>query len=111
MNKLLLLLIGMLLAFDAQAVFMDGRKLLTFCQRYETSPSAEGVYCSGYVAAVVDVMKEDSIAGWKACTTGVAIDQAVRVVTKFLGDHPELLNYYGSSLTASALSEAFPCKQ
>jgi hypothetical protein len=106
-----ILLISMLLAFDAQAVFMDGRKLLTFCHKNELSPSAESVYCLGYVAAVVDVMKEDSIAGWKACTTGVSIDQAVKVVTTFLREHPELLQYYGSSLAASALSEAFPCKK
>jgi hypothetical protein len=46
------------------------------------------------------------------CLPGeVAGEQEVRVVTKYLEDHPKELQLSGTRLTERALSEAFPCKQ
>lgn len=65
-------------------------------------------YCRGIVEGV------DSVAtlGGQVCKPdGVTNDQEVRVVAKYLEDHPESLNQKGSILAFQALREAFPCKQ
>lgn len=64
-------------------------------------------YCRGVVVGV------DSVAtlGGQVCKPeGVTSDQEVRVVAKYLEDHPESLNQTGSILAFQALRDAFPCK-
>jgi hypothetical protein len=41
---------------------------------------------------------------------GIPVIQAVRVVVKYLRDHPEQLHEDGMGLTVAALKNSFPCK-
>jgi hypothetical protein len=62
-------------------------------------------YCLGFVEGVAE-------ASHSVCLpTGVQPRQAVRIVVKFLQDHPEKLNLYGAILADTALSQAFPCSR
>jgi hypothetical protein len=61
-------------------------------------------WCRGIVAGVSD-------ASPKVCPDANVIHgQAVRVVLKYLQDHPEELHVNGSALAEKALARAFPCK-
>lgn len=43
-------------------------------------------------------------------TEGIQIIEAMRVVVKYLSDHPQQLHLNGMTVTVMALQEAFPCK-
>jgi hypothetical protein len=45
-----------------------------------------------------------------APTDGIPVIQGVRVVVKYLTDHPEQLHLNGMTVTWMALKDAFPCK-
>jgi len=65
---------------------------------------ADGM-CRGVVMGVIEVSP-------KVCPSeGVTLAQAVRIVLKFLQDHPERLHLRGSELAEDALSKAFPCSR
>jgi hypothetical protein len=52
------------------------------------------------------------VRGWlRRITHGVNTMQAVRVVVKYLQDHPEKLNLDNVVLIQDALIKAFPCKK
>lgn len=60
-------------------------------------------YCSGLVAGV-------SSASPRVCPdAGVTIGQQIRVVLKYLQDHPEELHLDDAVLVDRALTKAFPC--
>lgn len=114
--KKLLLLIGMLLAFDvgAQSVFATGNKLAAHCGGTEQQlVTASTGFCIGYVSAVADVMAYTSISAFRACipVESVSSGRLVRVTFKYLREHPEQLRHSAESVVARALSAAFPCKQ
>lgn len=121
--KRVLLLIGMLLAFDAMPMgFISGNELLVHCAALEAErdPNARiesiiqsdrsWLICVWYVAGVTDAMETDSVNGLRAClppdTTGT---QVGAVTLHFLREHPELLQFSGHSLVAIAVNRAFPC--
>ena len=61
--------------------------------------------CSGLVAGIM-------FASPMVChEPGVSVEQGIRVVEKFLRDHPEKLRLKGTRLANEALSQSFPCKQ
>ena len=64
----------------------------------------KGDLCTGLVAGSVGGLTTDEV----ALGSGVTIEQEIRVVTKFLGDHPELLNRDSGWAVRKALKEAFP---
>lgn len=59
-------------------------------------------YCEGFVAGVADFIQEDAV------LTGIPRDQLVRVVQKYMSDHPEQLDKGSSWLVHQALMKAFP---
>lgn len=59
--------------------------------------------CSGLVAGVM------YSSAFVCPADNVPPGQAVRVVVKFLQDHPEKLNWAGVRLAQVALADAFPC--
>jgi hypothetical protein len=76
--------------------------------------------CFGMVRGVMETMLVWQIADnahkqepfWGSCIPAdVSPTQAVRIVVKYLNDHPEELNRGDSTLVMSALSKAFPCKK
>jgi Rap1a immunity proteins len=99
----------------AQSSTSDGNYLLESCRisLQHVDSSALGSHldafrdgtCVGLVSGVASVSP-------KVCASeGVTLGQSVRVVYKYLQDHPEKLNLRDAQLIEEALSRAFPCKQ
>lgn len=98
----------------------DGNELLSQCQTFadgmdshktlKPDDSFGGGYCMGIVKAVATLgpeMRPDM----KSCIpNGVTKSQTVRVVIKWLKDHPSVLNHDATLLTTAALNDAYPCK-
>jgi len=114
-----LLMVVLLFTFSqAQAllIFMSGGQLLEKCEAHlsETGSVAVGNVCAGYVAGISDVHASfvewgDMTPKWCVPLTG-GTKQMVRVVTKYLQEHPEDLHRTAGGQVANALSQAFPCE-
>jgi Rap1a immunity proteins len=116
MTKILSLCVFMLLAvgFGTAQDVSTGNWLLTTCQIAAKSiddPNVEQThfeafrdgYCKGIVQGI-------AYASAQVCPAGnVTLGQEVRVVTKYLQDHPEELNQQSTRLVDKALAKAFPC--
>jgi hypothetical protein len=90
----------------------DGNQLITACKsavQFLDEPSREFAkqdvynigYCQGFVAGVADTTQNLSL-------TGIPRGQMVRVVQKYLVDHPEKLSLAAVFLAREALEKAFP---
>jgi hypothetical protein len=100
----------------AQTFTPDGNYLLGACQitiRVADDPKTHldiyeawrDGYCRGIIEGVTS-------ASPLVCPTGgVTFGQEVRVVLKFLQDHPEKLHLSGAQLVQDALAQAFPCSK
>ncbi|KJZ40913.1 MULTISPECIES: Rap1a/Tai family immunity protein [Pseudomonas] len=99
----------------------DGNELLSQCQQYIKVADSEPDYdridagmCMGFVQGVYgtfSLLSEELNDGIKFCVPGsVTNSQLVRVVVKYLKNHPAQLNLYRTGLVWSALKEAYPCK-
>jgi hypothetical protein len=98
---------------QAQSVRNPGTDLLEECtlaldddmnrvHRVTAGAMKVGV-CMGYVEGVADAYAD-------ACLPErVGLDQDIRVVVKYLNDHPEKLHLDRAELTKAALKQAFPC--
>lgn len=97
----------------AWAVGPDGNQLIMACKsavRNLDEPSRESTkqdvynigFCEGFVSGTADSMYND------ANLTGISRGQMVRVVQKYLEDHPEKLSLGSSFLVREALMKAFP---
>jgi len=115
-----LLMIVLLFSFNqamARTVnaFFDGNGLLGVCESYisETGSVAKGNVCFGYVVGVADAgatFVDEDIRSSRCIPFNVMGSQLVRVVTKYLQEHPEELHLTASGLVAIALRDAFPCE-
>jgi hypothetical protein len=91
----------------------NGTTLLANCAhaaRDDADPTAplpsEDGFCYGYILGVEDA------SGHTHCRPeGTTMIQNVRVVVKWLRDHPERLHERADTLILQALKTAFPCKQ
>ena len=126
MKKLALLLVVALL-FVASPVmakedyFYLGNQLLEECNHVINALDNENTnidqiaaaLCLGYVQGVHDLyaaLKNGEFIVSQYCKPQNApVSQMLRVIMKYLKDHPENLNYSASSLIIKALGEAFPC--
>jgi hypothetical protein len=89
---------------------ITGNFLIESCQ-IAIDASAQNVYdgwrsgvCNGLVTGIM-------YASPTVChDPDVTLGQAMRVLEKYLQDHPEKLHLSGSALTDEALTQAFPCK-
>ena len=121
MNRQRLILLGcvVIVLFGTRGWAQDlnsGNGLLVSCQtsiRQMDNPGmtlsfSEGLYdgyCTGIVTGV-------TAASPLVCPgKGATVGQEIRVVVKFLQDHPEKLNLRNTDLIEQALSEAFPCSK
>jgi hypothetical protein len=105
----------------AEALRSDGNKLLRECEDAlkavgTTTTTArefgQGLYCIGFVHGLVDmntVYDADGAATFFCPPQEFTVGQGVRVVVKFLQDHPERLHKDEAILAVSALQQAFPC--
>ena len=101
----------LLLSAQSQAGFLSGNELLQYCESNENGPLNT---CYGYIAGANDY--QQAMAGWGyldkpyyCASEGVATGQLVKVVTKYLNEHPENLHLVAGSLVANAMYYAFPC--
>jgi hypothetical protein len=64
----------------------------------------------GYCRGIIEGINAGATLSSRLCSPdGVTYSQEVRVVVKFLQDHPEKLNQRGTKLVFEALTQAFPC--
>lgn len=99
-------------AFSEQS-FETGSSILGYCSTNENDKSYtfELARCVSYISAIDDVGScEQDVQGfnWQS-PSNVTRRQILKVVTKWLNDHPEKLHFAAPGLVAAALSEAFPC--
>jgi hypothetical protein len=109
---LLLLLSGFVVPCESgqHADMQSGNYLISACT-ITLSSNAQSMgqafddgYCVGLITGA-SFMTPQCFSG------GVTVNQEIRVVMKYLQDHPELLNQSGAGLVAKALTEAFPCNR
>lgn len=91
----------------------DGNELLSSCQamvRIFDDHDNKADYC--LAGNCLGLVRGVGYACPKVCIThGVNTMQAVRVVVKYLQDHPEKLNLDNVVFIQDALTKAFPCKK
>ena len=115
---------------DVESTKQDGNKLLNYCSQAvkDTEPgTAEEhfkiAWCLGYIYGFKDGFDGLALVSAKDDTDftklrhsyicfpeGSTIDQAIRVLVKFLKDHPERLHQPSFTLAEEAFAEAFPCQ-
>jgi len=92
----------------------DGNYLLGSCQitvrvmeNPDTTLDKYAAWRDGYCRGIVEGV---GAASPLICPAeGVTLGQEIRVVSKFLQDHPEKLNLRGTKLAEESLAQAFPC--
>jgi hypothetical protein len=131
MKKLLLVLIALTASACASTPYKDGNDLLQQCKvavrfidepKNETTEAVgEGYYCIGLVRGVLDTVDvwqfadkalKNKVSPGRPCLPEESLKniQAVRIVVKWLNEHPEQLHNGASLLVLVALRDAFPCK-
>lgn len=92
----------------AVAVFFTGNDILARCQSSELNVWAD---CLGYVSAIADTLAGgNTISGYRACPSrNVTRGQVRDVVVSWLIANPASRHFTANSVTAAALSVAFPC--
>ena len=117
----LALLTGPVCASDSST--FDGNTLLRQCQRVVDAldgrnvdfASISGNWCVGYVRGVFESLiwtaqYSETQTDPRVCfPKGVSVEQATRVVVKYLHDHPAALHEHGLLLVVGAFADAFPC--
>lgn len=97
----------------------SGNHLLNACNTFMSdnkqdmsySEGLDAGYCVGLVSGIAEtIISSDSPT---ACfpKSSVTREQTVRIVVKYLNNHPEQLHLSASSLVMVSFEEAFPCKQ
>ena len=124
MRRLCGLAVGLLLltapAAAHEAGVRDGTLLLATCREDIRSadglapPTFGGGLCLGFVTGVADMHALYHTAYPETIPLfckpeGLKVEQAVRVVIRFLETHPEQLHFGAAVLITQALQEAFPC--
>lgn len=84
----------------------SGNALSAHCKGYDTIH--EGIYnsgfCLGFIEGVSSLVED--------CEgPNVTLGQEIKVVLKYMDDHPEQLDQNAATLVRRALMNAFPCKK
>jgi hypothetical protein len=92
-------------------MYLSGSDLLQKC---ESDSVAESNTCDGYILGILDF--QEALVGWSRldepifCTPDSALSgQPIKVVIKYLNEHPEKLHLAASGAVTNALGIAFPC--
>jgi hypothetical protein len=89
------------------AASKDGNNLLTQCQ---LSNNLAVIACHIYIHAVLDVLVENSVNGYRVCVPeNTDIDQSVHVIVEWLTQHTDERPQPASDVVAHALWETYPC--
>ena len=122
-------LVASILIFTSSNIFaMDGNKyldgniLLSQCKialedkdptLENLSDWASGMMCTAYLRGINDLNslhQEANLKTYFCLPDGMKHNQSIRVVVKFLEDHPEILHAPAMALIVGAYAKAFPCK-
>ncbi|MBD8604852.1 hypothetical protein IFT80_19615 [Pseudomonas sp. CFBP 8771] len=97
-----------------------GNEMLNNCRAFlkDPPPSSQMFHagvCAGFVIGIVDGLMFAQVADPSTTAVcmperGYTVGQGIRVLTKYLNDHPEKLNVDVSLLAFEAFRRAFPCK-
>lgn len=103
MKQAAILMIGAVMAGQAQAVFVSGEELL---RRIKSQDDFEGGVGVGYVLGIADRMRYT-----KAACIGPSVKatQIQEVVVRGLEAQPDFLRFSADSLVAARITQAFPC--
>jgi hypothetical protein len=121
-----LLLPSLFIAFNATSgkAEINGKMLLENCKeavrsmgnKNDPSINHSSVnFCVGYISGINDLHLEfiESVASFEppiyCAPPNTQIEEMIKIVVKFLEQHPQDLTYQGAELTASALKIAYPC--
>jgi Rap1a immunity proteins len=67
--------------------------------------------CLSFIAAVLEVLKNNSVGRYKVCVPHLTnIDRAVKLTAEWIEAHPDSGIKAASLVTTQALAAAFPCK-
>jgi hypothetical protein len=101
----------------------DGNKLLSKCtsavklqdsEALSPSEMRDAEWCLGYVSGIDDGIEmafgTSNTARLYCIPEGVTSGQGVRVVVKWLRNHPDKLHNSARVLVVASLADAFPCK-
>jgi len=96
--------------------YLSGSKLLEYCEAYlsETGSAAKGNTCYGFVTGIEDAhyffTALDEMSPQWCPPDNMTAGQLIRVVTKYLQEHPEKLHFAAAGSVSNALKLAFPCE-
>ncbi len=112
--------LAILFVIAGQAVcYADGNKLLSQCNAALSEPQRinflDAGYCMGFLNGLTTttsiMTKVFNISRPFCMPNNVTTGQSVRIVVKYLKDHPESLHEDEGFLAMLAFIEAFPCKE
>jgi hypothetical protein len=95
----------------AQTDFQSGNRLLPACKKIVSGSNADfGMgLCLGMlsgIAGVAHLLPEDA----RYCPTGT-MGQTVRIVVKYMEDHPQVLHQDFQFIALAALRQSWPCRK
>jgi hypothetical protein len=99
----------------ASAQVGSGNDLLQACNANlagipkNTTDAGDSFYCLGVVTTILQLQSKLDEQDKFCPPIQISAQQAVRVIVKFLTSNPELLHLKASTLTVSALKQAWPC--
>ncbi|HXA86129.1 MAG TPA: Rap1a/Tai family immunity protein [Candidatus Dormibacteraeota bacterium] len=102
---------------------IDGNTLQPKCQlalatkaeasKFTSSEFMDASFCQGYVAGVLDQISgaEGTTVpdNEKFCLAKIPLSQVIKVVYKYMNEHPEQLHFDGARLIRLSLGKALPC--
>jgi Ssp1 endopeptidase immunity protein Rap1a len=93
---------------SANALF-QGCKAATQNEKLDPQTATVASYCNGVIYALASVSDRLSNPLERSCVPAISMGQTMRVVVKFLDDHPERLHENFVQLTLEAFHQAWPC--
>ena len=93
---------------SANALF-QGCKAATQNEKLSPQTATVASYCNGVVYALASVSDRLSNPLDRSCVPAISTEQTMRVVVKFLDDHPERLHENFVQLALEAFHRTWPC--
>ncbi len=114
--KYLLTIVLLFSSNQASAIFLTGNELLPKCEEFVTKTDHyfDSAICQAYIIGITDA--SITFVNWNnmekdmCLPDNVGSRKLVRVVIKYLQEHPEDLHLSASSLVLNAFIKAFPCE-
>ncbi|MNG03229.1 hypothetical protein D3C84_862980 [compost metagenome] len=114
---------GLMAMAWAAGAMADGNALLAQCQvalkamdeDVSQGTTFDAGICLGKVSTVIDMMqglRDDLPPKYKVCLPeqGIQYGQGIRIVTKYLNEHPKFLHLDDTILIMKALQTSYPCR-